>query len=118
MQANNGASFELNWVIFFYCEGVSGRRYPFMLDIIIVLGNNFYFGSNQKWWVKTHTELSNKIYRAFLEGIKVAQCAWLRNCAQIIDEIILGHSDSVVNDIDIFFFLVGLNFDLELGFFA
>lgn len=60
-EPHHGSSFKLDGIVRFNCEDIRGGRSPFMLNVVVRLGYDFYFGGHQERGVESHTELSNQI---------------------------------------------------------
>lgn len=97
MKPDNRPSLQLHRVVLFDIKGISGSRGPLVLPIAIVLGNDFDLGADQEWRVKSHTELPNQVNISLFQGLHEAGGATIGHSTQIVDKIVLGHTNSVVD---------------------
>lgn len=61
VKSNHSTSLEFNRIISLYCEYIGGRRYPFVLRVVIMFRNDFDFGSHEERRIEADTELSDKV---------------------------------------------------------
>ena len=114
MEPDNCASFEVISVVFFDAEGIGGRRSPLVLFVIVVLANNFDFGGNQEWGIKSHSKLTNKIKITAFKSLHETSSSRLCNCPNIVDKVVLSHSNTVVYDLHSFLVDICSDLDLQL----
>merc|ERR1719443_2365233 len=99
-------------------EGL-GVRLPDMLATIIILGGDNNLVSDQEGGVEADTELANQVAHltsrgSVLELTQKLGGAGFGDCSQVVNEILLGHSDTSIRDVQDLVLLVRLDFDCEL----
>lgn len=61
VQSNDGSSLQLHSIISLNCKDVRSWRYPLVLNIIIMFGNDFHLWSYKEGGIETNTELPNEV---------------------------------------------------------
>ena len=73
---------------------------PDILDVIVVLGGDNDIVSNQKDRVETDTKLTNQrhVTSGFLEMLQKLGGSWLGDGTKVLDQLLLGHSNTSIGD--------------------
>lgn len=85
-----------------------------MLSAVIVLGCDDDLVSNQESGVKTHAELSDQLRRGLALGLHLCHFveelagARLGDGAQVLYQLLFGHSNTSVSDVEHVLFLIRL----------
>lgn len=86
-----------------------------MLDIIIMLRNDFHLGGDQEGGIESNSKLTNEVDISRLQVLKELGGAWLSDCTEIGYELTFGHSNTIVNDFDDLSVFVVLNLNLQFS---
>ena len=99
-------------------EGL-GVGLPDVLAAIVVLGGDHNLVGDQEGGVEADTELADEVTHhpsrgGILKFVKELRRAGLSDCAQVVDKIRLGHSDTSVGNVQHLVLLVRLDLYCEL----
>ena len=86
-----------------------------MLGIIVALWNDFNFWCHEERRVEPDTKLANQVEISFLDIFNILLRASVGNRSQVTDQLILRHTNSIIDDFYNFSVFIVLNFDLEFG---
>ena len=84
-----------------------------MLSVIVALRNDLNFRGYQEGRVESDTELTNQVEISFFDVFQILLRSSTGYRSQITDELVLCHTDSIIDDFDYFSVFIILNFDLE-----
>ena len=97
-------------------EGTTSGRFPDVLFVVIVLGDDLDAFRDEIGRVETDTELANhRNVGARAERFHERLCARLGDGSQVVDEVGFGHADTSITEGEYFVLLVGGDTDKELG---
>jgi hypothetical protein len=90
-----------NWFTVIWVDGESSSSvgFPFVLDVIVMFGDNSDLLGNEISGVETHTELTDHAnISSGSDGFHETSGSRLGNGSKVVDEVTLGHTDTGILD--------------------
>lgn len=102
-------------VVWLHCEGTTSCRFPDVLLVIDVFGDDRDFLGHQVGRIETHSKLTDhgnvcSGLQSLHEGLR----AGFGDGAQVVDEVCFGHADAGVDECECALLYVGNDFDFEV----
>lgn len=82
-----------------------------MLDVIVIFRNDLYLWGHKERWIKSDTELSDKVNISTFKAFEEISGSRLSYSTKIINKLVFSHSDTIINDFQNMLVFIKLNFD-------